>query len=151
LPHPINDEERAIANQLTAEAERHGMRVVFGADGLAISGLEVLAFAHATMPHERHDALLFSVKINGEVFTYVNGSAPQSPFANQMHQMLNAAKYVMVGDTGFSNSESTAVPHLWQNHEAVYITEEKLLRFIENADIFSNIVRVVDPITFFVK
>ena len=151
LPHPINDEERAIANQLTAEAERHGMRVVFGADGLAIDGLEVLAFAHATMPHERHDALLFSVKINGEVFTYVNGSAPQSPYANQMHQMLNAAKYVMVGDTGFSNSESTAVPHLWQNHEAVYITEEKLLRFIENAHLFHNILSVSDPITFFVK
>ena len=151
LPHPINEEERAIANQLTKEAERHGMRVVFGAEDLAIDGLEVLAFEHTTMPHERHDALLFSVSVNGEVFTYINGSVPQSPIEEKMHQMLNAAKYVIVGDTGFANSESTAVPHLWQEHEAVYVTEEKLLRFIENANIFSNIVRVVDPITFFVK
>ena len=125
--------------------------VVFGADDLAIHDLKVLAFEHATMPHERHDALLFSIEVSGEVFTYINGSLPQSPFANQMHQMLNAANYVIVGDTGFSNSESVAVPHLWQEHKAVYITEEKLLRFIENDHLFNNIVPVSDPITFFVK
>ncbi len=151
LPSPIDDEERAIANQLTKEAERHGIRVVFGADDLAIDDLKVLAFEHTTMPHERHDALLFSAEVEGEVFTYINGSVLQSPIENEMHKMLDAAKYVIIGDTGFANSESTAVPHLWQEHEAVYVTEEKLLRFIENAAIFSNIVRVSDPITFFVK
>ena len=151
LPPPVNDEERAIANQLALEAERHGIAVVFGAGDLAIHDLKVLAFEHATMPHERHDALLFSIEVSGEVFTYINGSLPQSPFANQMHQMLNAANYVIVGDTGFSNSESVAVPHLWQEHKAVYITEEKLLRFIENDHLFNNIVSVSDPITFFVK
>ena len=151
LPHPIDDEERAIANQLTKEAERHGIRVVFGAEELAIEDIEVLAFDHTAMPHDRHDALLFSVAVGGEVFTYINGSVPQSLMAHKMHSMLDAAKYVIIGDTGFANSQSTSVPHLWQEHAAVYVTEEKLLRFIENAHLFQNIVRVSDPITFFVK
>ena len=151
LPHPIDDEERAIANQLTKEAERHGIRVVFGADDLAIEDLKVLAFDHTAMPHDRHDALLFSIEVGGEVFTYINGSVPQSPIADEMHEMLDAANYVIVGDTGFSNSESISVPHLWQSHKAVYITEEKLLRFIDNADLFQNILHVSEPITFFVK
>lgn len=151
LPHPINEEERAIANQLTKEAERHGIRVVFGADDLAIDDLNILAFDHTTMPHDRHDALLFSAKVNEEVFTYINGSVPQSPLADKMYELLDDAKYVIVGDTGFSNSENTAVPHLWYTHEAVYVTEEKLLRFIKNAENFSNIVHVSNPITFFVK
>ena len=151
LPHPIDDEERAIANQLTKEAERHGISVVFGAEELAIEDIEVLAFDHTAMPHDRHDALLFSVAVGGEVFTYINGSVPQSPMAHKMHSMLDAAKYVIIGDTGFANSQSTSVPHLWQEHAAVYVTEEKLLRFIENAHLFQNIVRVSDPITFFVK
>ena len=151
LPHPIDDEERAIANQLTKEAERHGITVVFGADELAIEDIKVLAFDHTAMPHDRHDALLFSVKVGGEVFTYINGSVPQSQIADKMHKMLDAAKYVIIGDTGFANSQSTSVPHLWGEHAAVYVTEEKLLRFIENADLFQNIVHVSDPITFFVK
>lgn len=151
LPYPIDEEERAIANQLIKEAERHGITVVFGADDLAIEKIKVLAFDHTAMPHDRHDALLFSVAVDGEVFTYINGSVPQSPIADEMHKMLNAAKYVIIGDTGFANSKSTSVSHLWQEHEAVYVTEEKLLRFIENADRFQNIVHLSEPITFFVK
>ena len=151
LPHPNSDEERAIAAQLTAEALRHGIDVVFGADDLAIDDLQILAFDHQTMPHERHDALLFSVSVNGEVITYINGSLPQSPLENEMHKMLDMADYVIVGDTGFSNSESTSVPHLWYKHNAVYVTEEKLLRFIENAENHSNLVHVSKPITIFVK
>lgn len=151
LPHPTDDEERAIANQLTKEAERHGIRVVFGADDLAIEDIKVLAFDHTVMPHDRHDALLFSIAVDGEVFTYINGSVPQSPIANKMYKMLDAAKYVIIGDTGFANSQSTSVPHLWREHAAIYVTEEKLLRFIENADLFQNIVHVSLPITFFVK
>jgi hypothetical protein len=151
LPHPIDDEERAIANQLKREAERHGIRVVFGVEDLAIDSVNILAFDHTAMPHERHDALLFSVAINGEIFTYINGSAPQSPLANKMYKMLDDAQYVMIGDTGFSNSESTAVPHLWYMHKAIYVTDNKLLRLIENASNLSNIFPTSDPITFFVK
>ncbi len=151
LPHPIDDEERAIANQLQKEAERHGISVVFGTDDLAIDNLEILAFDHHTMPHDRHDALLFSIDVNGVIFTYINGSVPQSPLADKMYQMLNTAKYVIVGDTGFSNSESTAVPHLWHTHKAVYVTEEKLLRLMGNAAYSPNIVHISDPITFFAK
>ena len=151
LPHPINDEERAIAMQLKAEAERHGIDVVFGVDDLAIDNLQILAFDHQTMPNERHDALLFSISVGGEVITYINGSLPESSLVNEMHKMLNAANYVIIGDTGFSNSESTTISHLWGTHKAVYITEEKLLRFIKNAEKFSNLVHVSEPITFFVK
>ena len=151
LPHPNDEEERAIANQLTKEAERHGIRVVFGVEDVAIDNLQFLAFDHQSMPHDRHDALLLSVKIDGEVITYINGSAPQSPFEDKMHQMLDGAKYVIIGDTGFANSESTAVPHYWRKHEAIYVTEEKLLRFIENHAAYNNIVYVCEPITFFVK
>lgn len=151
LPHPIDDEERAIANQLKREAERHGICVVFGVEDLAIDSVNILAFDHTAMPHERHDALLFSVAINGEIFTYINGSAPQSPLANKMYKMLDDAQYVMIGDTGFSNSESTAVPHLWYIHKAIYVTDNKLLRLIENASNLSNIFPTSDPITFFVK
>ncbi len=151
LPHPIDDEERAIANQLTKEAERHGIIVVFGADDLAIDDLEILAFDHQTMPNERHDALLFSASVNGEVFTYINGSLPQSPLAEKMYGMMSGADHIIVGETGFSNSQSTAVPHLWQEHKKVFLTDEKLLRFIPNAQNLSNIVQVSDPITFFVK
>lgn len=151
LPHPIDDEERAIANQLKREAERHGICVVFGVEDLAIDSVNILAFDHTTMPHERHDALLFSVAINGEIFTYINGSVPQSPLANKMYKMLDDAQYVMIGDTGFSNSESTAVPHLWYIHKAIYVTDNKLLRLIENASNLSNIFPTSDPITFFVK
>jgi ComEC/Rec2-related protein len=151
LPHPIDDEERAIANQLTREAERHGIRVVFGAGDLAINEVNVLAFDHTAMPHDRHDALLFSVEVNGEVFTYINGSLPQSPLVNKMYKLLNDAKYVIVGDTGFSNSESTAVPHLWHTHKAVYVTEEKLLRFMGDLANSPNVIHVSEPITFFVK
>lgn len=151
LPHPIDDEERAIASQLTAEALRHGIDVVFGADDLAIENLQILAFDHHTMPHERHDALLFSISVGGEVITYINGSLPQSPIEKEMHKMLDMADYVIIGDTGFSNSESTSVPHLWYQHDAVYVTEEKLLRFIENAKNHSNLVHVFEPITIFLK
>ncbi len=151
LPHPIDDEERAIANQLKREAERHGINVVFGVDDLAIDNLKILAFDHHTMPNGRHDALLFSVEVGEETFTYINGSTPQSPLADKMHEMMNAADHVIVGDTGFSNSESTAVPHLWQERKTIFVTEEKMLRFIEDAENLSNIVHVSDPITFFVK
>lgn len=151
LPHPNNNEERAIANQLAKEAERHGIAVVFGVDELAIEDLTLLAFEHHTMPHERHDALLFSAEVNGEVFTYINGSLPESPLVNQMHDMMNAADHIIVGDTGFSNSESTAITHSWKVHKTVFITEEKLLRFIPDAKNVSNIVHVSEPITFFVK
>lgn len=151
LPHPNNDKERAIALQLSKEAERHGIEVVFGAEDLAIEDLEILAFEHRTMPHERHDALLFSAKVDGEVFTYINGSLPQSPLVKEMHDMMNIADHIIVGDTGFSNSESTAVPHLWKAHKTIFITDEKLLRFIPDAKNVSCIVHVSEPITFFVK
>ncbi len=151
LPPPINNDERAIANQLTVEAERHGINVVFGVDDLAIDNLHVFAFAHSAMPHDRHDALLFSASVNGEAFTYINGSAPQSPLAEDMHKQMQNADRIIVGDTGFSNAESTAIPHLWQEHKAIYVTDDRLLRFILNAQNLSNIVRVTEPITFFVK
>ena len=151
LPHPIDDEERAIANQLKKEAERHGIAVVFGVDEIAITDLQILAFDHTTMPHDRHDALLFSVKVGGEVFTYINGSVPQSPLVDDMHKMMNAADHILIGDTGFANAESTAVPHTWLECETIFVTEQKMLRFIENFQNLSNIVHVTDPITFFVK
>jgi len=151
LPHPNNDEERAIANQLAREAERHGIAVVFGVNDLAIENLNILAFDHHTMPHERHDALLFSAEVDGEVFSYINGSLPESPLINKMHDMMNIADHIIVGDTGFSNSESTAITHSWKVHKTVFVTEEKLLRFIPDYQSTSNIVHVSDPITFFVK
>ena len=151
LPHPNDDEERAIAGQLTKEAERHGITVVFGVDDLAIEDLNILAFEHSTMKNDRHDALLFSAEVSGEVFTYINGSLPESPLFEKMHDMLNIADYVIIGDTGFSNSESTAISHNWKMHKTVYVTEEKLLHFIADYKNVSNIVQVSDPITFFVK
>lgn len=151
LPHPISDEEQAIAKQLTREAERHGIAVVFGVDDLAIDQLEVLSFAHAEMPHDRHDALLFSLHINGEVLTYINGSVPQSPLATEMYECMQNADRIIVGDTGFSNSESTSVAYQWENPKTVFITEEKLIRFIPNAQNLSNIIMVKEPITFFVN
>lgn len=151
LPQPLDDEEGAIANQLTREAERHGITVVFGVDELAIDEIEVLAFEHGTMPHERHDALLFSFSINEEVITYINGSLPQSPLVEEMYDALNAADRVILGDTGFSNSDSTAVSHTWHLHQSIYLTEEKLLRFISDSKNSCNIVLVSEPITFFVK
>ena len=151
LPHPIDDEERAIAKQLIREAERHGISVVFGVDELAIDDIEILAFEHRAMPNDRHDALLFSFSINEEVITYINASLPQSTLINEMYDALNAADSVIVGDTGFSNPDSTAVPHTWHLHKTIYVTEEKLLRFIPNAKYLSNIVFVSNPITFFVK
>ena len=151
LPHPNNDEERSIANQLTKEAERHGIEVVFGVDDLAIGDLNILAFEHTTMPNERHDALLFSTGVSGEVFTYINGSLPESPLFEKMQDMLNIADRVIIGDTGFSNSESSAIEHGWKIHKAVYITEEKLLRFVTDYQNVPNLVHVSEPITFFVK
>ena len=151
LPHPNNDEERSIANQLIKEAERHGIAVVFGVDDLALDDLNILAFDHQTMPNDKHDALLFSAEVGGEVFTYINGSLPESPLADKMHDMMNIADYIIIGDTGFSNSESTAILHMWQSHKTVFVTEEKLLRFIPDAQNVSNIVYVSDPITIFVK
>ena len=151
LPHPNDDKERSIANQLAKEAERHGIKVVFGVDDLAIEDLSVLAFEHSTMPHGRHDALLFSAEAKGEVFTYINGSLPESSHFEKMHDMLNIADYVIIGDTGFSNSESTSITHNWKMHKIVYVTEEKLLRFIPDYKNTSNIVYVSEPITFFVK
>ena len=151
LPHPNSEEEQSIANQLTKEAERHGIDVVFGVDDIAIDELEILAFDHLTMPHERHDALLFCAKVEGEIFTYINGSLPQSPLVNKMYDMINVADHVILGETGFSNSESTAVTHAWKMHKTVFVTEEKLLRFIPDAKNVSNIVYVSEPITFFVK
>lgn len=151
LPHPQNDEERAIAKQLTWEAERHGIAVVFGVEDLAIKELKILSFAHTEMPHDRHDALLFSVGIDGEVFTYINGSAPQSPLAEEMYDCMRGADCIIIGDTGFSNSESTAVAYQWETPKTIYIAEEKLLRFIPNAQNLANLLMVEDPITFFVK
>ena len=151
LPHPQNDEERAIANQLIREAERHGIAVVFGVEDIAIKELEILSFAHTEMPHDRHDALLFSVGIDGEVFTYINGSAPQSPLVGEMYDRMRGADCIIIGDTGFSNSESTAVAYQWETPKTIYITEEKLLRFIPNAQNLANLLMVEDPITFFVK
>ena len=151
LPHPNNEKEQSIANQLTKEAERHGIAVVFGVETLAIDDLKILAFEHQTMPHERHDALLFSAEVGGEVFTYINGSLPESSLVNQMQDMMNAADYIILGETGFSNSESTAFEHSWKAHKTVFVTEEKLLRFIPDYKNTSNIAYVREPITFFVK
>jgi competence protein ComEC len=151
LPHPNNEKEQSIANQLTKEAERHGIAVVFGVETLAIDDLKILAFEHQTMPHERHDALLFSAKVGGEVFTYINGSLPESSLVNQMQDMMNAADYIILGETGFSNSESTAFEHSWKAHKTVFVTEEKLLRFIPDYKNTSNIAYIREPITFFVK
>ena len=151
LPTPLDDEERAIANQLTREAERHGIKVVFGVEELAIDGLEILAFEHAVMPNDRHDALLFTASVNGAVVTYINGSTPDSSLSRDMHAMMNAADHVIVGDTGFSNSESGAVSHLWKAHKTVFLIEEKLLRLIPSSTNLSNVVYVDHPITFFVK
>ena len=151
LPHPNNEKEQSIANQLTKEAERHGIAVVFGVEALAIDDLRILAFEHQTMPHERHDALLFSAEVGGEVFTYINGSLPESLLVNQMQDMMNAADYIILGETGFSSSESTAFEHSWKAHKTVFVTEEKLLRFIPDYKNTSNIAYVREPITFFVK
>ena len=151
LPHPNNEKEQSIANQLTKEAERHGIAVVFGVETLAIDDLKILAFEHQTMPHERHDALLFSAKVGSEVFTYINGSLPESSLVNQMQDMMNAADYIILGETGFSSSESTAFEHSWKVHKTVFVTEEKLLRFIPDYKNTSNIAYVREPITFFVK
>lgn len=151
LPHPNNEKEQSIANQLTKEAERHGIAVVFGVETLAIDDLKILAFEHQTMPHERHDALLFSAKVGGEVFTYINGSLPESLLVNQMQDMMNAADYIILGETGFSSSESTAFEHSWKAHKTVFVTEEKLLRFIPDYKNTSNIAYIREPITFFVK
>ena len=151
LPHPNSDKERAIATQLTKEAERHGIAVVFGVDDLAIDDVTILAFERQTMPHERHDALLLSAQVGGEVFTYINGSLPQSSLSNEMYDMLNISDHVILGETGFSTSESTAVEHSWKVHKTVFVTEEKLLRFIPDFKNNSNLVYVIEPITIFVK
>ena len=151
LPHPNDDEERAIAKQLTKEAERHGITVVFGVDELAIDDLIILASDHQTMPHERHDALLFSAEVGGEIFTYINGSLPESSLSNKMHDMMNISDHIILGETGFSNSESAPILHVWNRHKNVFVTEEKLLRFIPDAKNISNIVYIIDPITLFVK
>lgn len=151
LPHPNSEKEQSIANQLTKEAERHGIAVVFGVETLAIDDLKILAFEHQTMPHERHDALLFSAEVGGEIFTYINGSLPESSLVNQMQDMMNAADYIILGETGFSNSESTAFEHSWKAHKTVFVTEEKLLRFIPDYKNTSNIAYIREPITFFVK
>lgn len=151
LPHPNSQEEQSIANQLAKEAERHGIAVVFGTENLAIDDLKILTNEHQTMPHERHDALLFGAEVGGEVFTYVNGSLPESLLVNQMHDMMNAADYVILGETGFSNSESTVIEHSWKVHKAVFVTDEMLLRFIADYKNTRNIKYVREPITFFVK
>lgn len=151
LPHPNSREEQSIANQLAKEAERHGIAVVFGTENLAIDDLKIPAFEHQTMPHERHDALLFSAEVGGEVFTYINGSLPESSLVHRMHDAMNAADYVILGETGFSNTESTVIEHSWKVHKAVFVTEEKLLRFITDYKNTLNIKHVREPITFFVK
>ena len=151
LPHPNSDKERAIAIQLTKEAERHGITVVFGVDDLAIDDVTILAFEHEAMPHERHDALLLSAKVGEEVFTYINGSLPESSLVNTMHDMMNVADHIILGETGFSTSESTAITHSWKRHKTVFVTAEKLLRFIPDFKNNSNIVYVTEPITIFVK
>ena len=151
LPHPNSDKERAIAIQLTKEAERHGITVVFGVDDLAIDDVTILAFEHETMPHERHDALLFSAQVGEEVFTYINGSLPESALSGKMHDMMNVADHIILGETGFSTSESTVIEHSWKRHKTVFVTEEKLLRFIPDFKNNSNIVYITEPITIFVK
>ena len=151
LPTPLNEEERAIADRLIGEAELHGIGVVFGVEELAIEGLEILAYEHAKMSDSRHDALLFSASVNGEVFTYFNGSTPDSSIVAQMQDRIGEADYVILGDTGFSSSKSTAISHAWHEHKSLFVTEEKLLRFIPNAQILQNIVHVDEPITVFVK
>ena len=151
LPHPNSREDQSIANQLAKEAERHGIAVVFGTENLAIDDLKIPAFEHQTMPHERHDALLFSAEVGGEVFTYINGSLPESSLVHRMHDAMNAADYVILGETGFSNTESTVIEHSWKVHKAVFVTEEKLLRFITDYKNTLNIKHVREPITFFVK
>ena len=151
LPYPLDEEEQAIANQLTKEAESHGIKVVFGAEELSIADLDILAFDHCIMPNTRHEAVLFSASVNGEVFTYINGSTPQSSLTDKMYDMMNAADHIVIGDTGFSNSQSTAVPHLWKNCKTILVTDERLLRFIQNCENLNNIVYVNEPVTFFAK
>jgi hypothetical protein len=151
LPIPLDDEERAIAEQIKREAERHGIAVVFGVKDLAIEELKILAFEHCQMPNTRHDALLFSASVNGEVFAYFNGSAPQSPLTEKMYKMLDGADHIAIGDTGFSNSESTIVPNLWKDCKTILIADERLLRFIPNHENMNNIVCISEPITFFAK
>ena len=151
LPIPLNEEERAIADRLISEAELHGIHVVFGVEELAIEGLEILAYEHAKMSDSRHDALLFSASVNEETFTYFNGSTPDSSIATKMHDQIGQADYVILGDTGFSNSKSTAISHAWHEHKSLFVTEDKLLRFIPNAQILKNIVHVDEPITVFIK
>ena len=151
LPIPLDDEERAIAEQIKREAERHGIAVVFGVEDLAIEELKILTFEHCQMPNTRHDALLFSASVNGEVFAYFNGSAPQSPLTEKMYKMLDGADHIAIGDTGFSNSESTIVPNLWKDCKTILIADERLLRFIPNHENMNNIVLISEPITFFAK
>ncbi|MBO5931750.1 MAG: ComEC/Rec2 family competence protein [Clostridia bacterium] len=151
LPTPMTDEERAIADRFISEGESHGIRVVFGAEELAIKNVEILALKHAEMSDSRHDALLFSAVAGGEVFTYFNGSTPDSTLATQMHDMINGADHVILGDTGFSNSKSTAISHAWHEHKTLFVTDQKLLRLLPNAAILCNIRYVDEPITVFVK
>ena len=151
LPPPLNEEEGAIAAQLKKEAERHGIAVVFGVDEIAIEGLEILSSDHYAMPNDEHDALLFSAKAGREVFTYINGSLARSAHIDEMYDAMNASHHIIVGDTGFSNSLSTPVSHVWWEKKTVLIGEEKVLRFISNAEKYPNVKLVSEPVTFFVK
>lgn len=151
LPPPLNEEESAIATQLQKEAERHGIAVVFGVDEIAIEELEILSAKHYAMPNDEHDALLFSARIGEDIFTYINGSLARSQHLNEMYDGMNLADHIIVGDTGFSNSKSSEIQHTWLEKKTVLVGEEKVLRFIPNAQKLPNLRFASEPVTFFVK
>ncbi len=151
LPSPLDDEESAIAKQLTSEAERHGIEVIFGVEELAIKDITIDVLAHAHMPHDRHDALLLSFVIQGERTTYINGSAPQSALAKQMEHYLKESNRVILGETGISSSLTEPIPLVWYEVDEIILADKRSWMLLPNAHILTNVILPEEPITTFLK
>ncbi len=132
LPVPQNAWEEAVAERLTEEAELQGIEeVCFDTDGLCVSRMEIQTMTHFLFRGTRHPALLFSVKTGGETLTYVNGSLPDSPLAEEAGKLSEESDILIVGKTGFSTNSDTLLPiHVSAPPGRILLGDERIFRIL---------------------
>lgn len=132
LPMPCNDWEAGVAMRLCEEAEQLGIAVRFDTQDLAILRLEILANEREIFSSGRHTALLFSVRIGNNDFTYVNASVPSSDLFSLASKRIDESEILMLGSTGFSTSANDSFPKLLHTPDEILILDKRLIKLLPN-------------------
>ncbi len=97
LPPPKSVEEEQIAARLAQEAELHGMRLIFGMEGITFSEMELLGWDRVSY-HGNSTPLWLSFRVNGKMITYLDEEMFSSKQGDLVLNYAQSSELLLLGN-----------------------------------------------------